>query len=500
MAKATIDGNDIARCTTRSRRPRSAAAPGEGPTLIEALTYRHKGHSRTDPRTYRPKGELEAWLARDPILRLEARPGDDGRRGTDDHRRSAHAAEAEDRRRRWSARSGWDEPDARGPARGRAGMSEMTFREAVRRRSPTRCRRPRVFFLGEDVAAAGGAFKVTEGLLRSSASARVLDTPISEQAIIGTAIGAAVKGLRPVAELMFADFAGVCFDQIANQLAKYRYMTGGQVSLPVTIRIANGAGLGFGAQHSQTVENWFLNVTGLLIVAPSTPADAYGLLRAAIREPEPGARSSSTRRSTTPAARWTPPRRCPRSARRRIARSGTDVTIVATQLMVHRALDAAEQLAADGVEAEVVDLRTLAPMDAGAVRESLGRTRNLVVVQEGAVGGRLGRKLVTQVATAGVALDSPPQLIASAGARCPTRPASRRPGYPAPSGSPMRSSSGQESADGRGVDGQAVGHHGGGHHRGVARAGGRHRRGGRRAGRDPDRQGHRRCWPPTTPG
>ena len=144
-----------------------------------------------------------------------------------------------------------------------------------------------VFLLGEDVGAAGGAFKTTEGLLERFGAERVLDTPISEQAIVGAAIGAAIKGLRPVAEIMFADFAGVCFDQIANELAKYRYMTGGQVTLPVTIRLANGAGAGFGSQHSQTVENWFLNVPGLKIAVPATPADAYGLLRAAVRDDDP---------------------------------------------------------------------------------------------------------------------------------------------------------------------------------------------------------------------
>jgi len=167
-------------------------------------------------------------------------------------------------------------------------MTEVTFREAIHQAlTEALGDDDRVFLLGEDIAAAGGAFKVTDGLMQRFGSDRVRDTPISEQAIIGTAIGAALKGLRPVAELMFADFTGVCFDQIANQLAKYRYMTGGQAGVPVTIRMANGAGGGFGAQHSQTVENWFLNVTGLVLVAPSTPQDMYSLLRASIQSPDP---------------------------------------------------------------------------------------------------------------------------------------------------------------------------------------------------------------------
>ena len=144
-----------------------------------------------------------------------------------------------------------------------------------------------VFVIGEDVGAAGGVFKATAGLYERFGGGRVVDTPISEQAIVGTAIGAAIQGLRPVVEIMFADFAAVCFDGIANELAKYRYMTGGQVTLPVTIRMAGGAGGGFGAQHSQAVENWFLNVVGLKLGVPGTPADAYALLRAAVRDPNP---------------------------------------------------------------------------------------------------------------------------------------------------------------------------------------------------------------------
>ncbi len=144
-----------------------------------------------------------------------------------------------------------------------------------------------VFLFGEDVAEAGGPFKLSDGLLERFGPRRVRDTPISEQAIIGTAIGSALSGLRPIAEIMFADFAGVCFDGIANELAKYRYMTGGQVNVPATIRLGNGAGAGFAAQHSQSVENWFINVPGLKIAVPGTPADAYGLLRSAIRDPDP---------------------------------------------------------------------------------------------------------------------------------------------------------------------------------------------------------------------
>ena len=167
-------------------------------------------------------------------------------------------------------------------------MSELTYREAVARALADELEQDeRVILLGEDVGAAGGVFQATAGLFDRFGPRRVRDTPISEQAIVGCALGAAVTGLRPVAEIMFADFAGVCFDQIANQLAKYRYMTGGQAAVPVTIRMANGGGGGFAAQHSQSVENWFLNVPGLKICVPGTPADCYGLLRSAIRDDNP---------------------------------------------------------------------------------------------------------------------------------------------------------------------------------------------------------------------
>ena len=165
---------------------------------------------------------------------------------------------------------------------------ELTYREAIAQAiADELASDPDVIFFGEDVGAAGGVFKSTVGLFERFGAERVRDTPISEQAIVGTAIGAAIMGLRPIAEIMFADFAGVCFDQLANQLAKYRYLTGGQASLPVTVRMANGAGAGFAAQHSQPTENWFLNIPGLKIAVPGTVEDCYGLLRAAVRDDNP---------------------------------------------------------------------------------------------------------------------------------------------------------------------------------------------------------------------
>ena len=291
-------------------------------------------------------------------------------------------------------------------------MSETTYRQAiVDALTDELASDESVFVLGEDVAAAGGVFKTTAGLLERFGPGRVLDTPISEQAIIGAAIGAAVSGLRPVAEVMFADFAGVCFDQIVNELAKYRYMTGGQVSVPVTIRLANGAGGGFGAQHSQAVENWFLNVPGLKICVPATPADAYGLLRAAIQDPDPVLffEHKALFNVTGPLAADRAPAGIGAAE---IVRGGAHATVLVTQLMRQRALDAAERLAAEGLELEVIDLRTLRPFDSRTVGESVRRTGRLVCVQECPNYGSWGASVTSQVVSAHFDyLDGPPLLI-----------------------------------------------------------------------------------------
>ncbi|HET6448658.1 MAG TPA: alpha-ketoacid dehydrogenase subunit beta [Conexibacter sp.] len=290
----------------------------------------------------------------------------------------------------------------------------VTYRQAITRAMADELDADeQVFVLGEDVAAAGGVFKATEGLFERFGATRVLDTPIAEQAIVGTAIGAAIQGLRPVAEIMFADFAGVCYDQIVNQLAKYRYMTGGQVTLPVTIRLASGAGTGFGAQHSQPVENWFLNVPGLKLVVPATPVDAYALLRAAVRDPDPVLffehkalfNLKGELPDEVPALEL---------GRAEVVRTGEHVTVVATQAMRHRALAAAELLADDDVAVELIDPRTLVPFDLAAVLASVERTNRLVVVQEASRGGSWGATLIAAVMEASFELlDAPPALVAA---------------------------------------------------------------------------------------
>ncbi|HEY4452130.1 MAG TPA: alpha-ketoacid dehydrogenase subunit beta [Solirubrobacteraceae bacterium] len=290
----------------------------------------------------------------------------------------------------------------------------VTVREALNRAlADSLAQDDDVFVIGEDVAANGGVFKITEGLLERFGPERIYDTPISEQAIIGCAIGSALSGLRPVAEIMFADFAAVCFDQLVNQMAKIRYMSGGQTALPVTVRMANGGGGAFAAQHSQTAENWFLNIPGLKLVAPSNPADAYGLLRAAIADPDPvlffehkGMYNDKGELAESPE-----PIEIGSAA---VLRPGENATVVASQAMVAQALKAAERLAEDGISIEVIDLRTIAPLDYATIGASVDRTNHLILVQESPVGGSWAATLVTAIVARNFeSLDAAPVVVAA---------------------------------------------------------------------------------------
>ncbi len=262
-------------------------------------------------------------------------------------------------------------------------MAKLTYRSAVAAAIAQEMRRDdSVVFLGEDIGAAGGVFKATEGLFAEFGPLRVRDTPISEQAILGAAMGAAMTGLRPIAEIMFSDFLAVCWDIVANEIAKTRYMTGGQISMPLVVRTANGGGGRFGAQHSQSVENWAMMVPGLKVVAPSSPADVKGLLAAAIRDPDPVI--FFEQKSLYGATGEVPDgEHVDALGTARVLRQGGDVTVCALAAMVPRALDAAEELAAvHGIEATVIDLRSLVPLDTRTVLSEVAKTGRLVTVEE----------------------------------------------------------------------------------------------------------------------
>lgn len=261
-------------------------------------------------------------------------------------------------------------------------MAELSYRDAVAHGIAQEMRRdPTLVMLGEDVAAAGGVFKTTVGLLDEFGPDRVRDTPISEQAILRAAMGAAMTGIPVIAEIMFSDFLAVCFDILVNEMAKTRYMTAGQVSIPVVVRTANGAGSRFGAQHSQSVENWAMMIPGLKVVAPSTPADVIGLMAAAVRDPDPVVffehKSLMAAKAEIPDGEIVD-----ELGTAKIRREGTDCTIVALALMVPRALEAAERLAVEGVAAEVIDVRSLVPLDTRTILESVARTGRLYTIEE----------------------------------------------------------------------------------------------------------------------
>ena len=262
-------------------------------------------------------------------------------------------------------------------------MAQLTYREAVTAGMQQEMRRdPNVVFLGEDVAAAGGVFKTTVGLLDEFGAKRVRDTPISEQAILGAAMGAAMTGLRPIAEIMFSDFFAVCWDIVANEIAKTRYMTDGQVKLPLVIKSGNGGGARFGAQHSQAVENWAMAVPGLKVVAPAFPADVKGLMAAAIRDDDPvlffESKSLYAVKGEVPDGDHVVP-----LGKANVVRQGKDVTIVALALMVPRALKAADMLKEQhGIDATVIDLRSLVPLDTQTILTEVAKTGRLVTVEE----------------------------------------------------------------------------------------------------------------------
>lgn len=266
-------------------------------------------------------------------------------------------------------------------------MAQLTCREAVPGALAQEMDRDeRVVLIGEDLSS-GGVFKTTAGLAERFGRDRVCDTPIVEQAIVGTALGAAMAGLRPVAEIMFSDFYATCWDQVVNEAAKVRYMTGGQVSVPMVVRSANGGGLGFGAQHSQSVESWAMTVPGLKIAAPSTPADLWGLLAGAIRDDDPVLvfehKALYALRGDVPDGEHVLP-----LGSAAVLREGRDVTLVGLAGTVRVCEEAAGTLAERGVEATVIDLRTLVPLDAQAVLDAVARTSRCVVVEEGP--GQLG--------------------------------------------------------------------------------------------------------------
>jgi acetoin:2,6-dichlorophenolindophenol oxidoreductase subunit beta len=276
----------------------------------------------------------------------------------------------------------------------------------------------RVFLMGEDIGVYGGAFQVTGDLVQRFGEERVMDTPISELGGAGVAVGAALTGMRPIFEFQFSDFATLAMEQIVNQAAKIRYMLGGEVSVPLVMRMPAGSGTGAAAQHSQSLEAWFGHVPGLKVIQPATPHDAKGMLLAAIADPDPVMifehKLLYKMKGPVPEGHYTVP-----IGRAEIVRPGRDVTIVATSIMVHRSIEAASLLAREGIDAEVIDLRTIRPMDTATLIESVKRTTRLVCVYEGVKTLGVGAEVSAAIAESEAFgyLDAP--IVRLGGAECP---------------------------------------------------------------------------------
>ena len=406
----TVDGNDGVEVYLVLREAVERARAGEGPTLIEAMTYRHGQHSlRVNLRDPRPEEELESWLDRDPIARMEKRLTGEG--GFTDQQLS-ETSRAVEEELETAVSYGRDSPEppvqamldavyAPHAAHAEPGPDTertLSYPEALNEALNQEMRRDdRVFLMGEDVGATGGIFGVSKGLMDRYGSERVRDTPISEATFVGCGVGAAIAGMRPVVEIQIFDFVALTMDMLVNQAAKFRFMLGGKPSVPLVVRGPQGGGIRLAAQHSQSLEAWFTHVPGLVVAAPSTPYDAKGLLVAAIRDDNPvifleqkllyvGATGP------VPEELYAIP-----LGKADIKREGTDVTVVATSAMVPRALSAATVLERDGISVEVVDPRTLQPLDEDTILASVRKTNRLLVVHEACVRGGFGAEVAAMV-------------------------------------------------------------------------------------------------------
>jgi pyruvate dehydrogenase E1 component beta subunit len=305
-------------------------------------------------------------------------------------------------------------------------MREITYAEAIREAMSEEMRRdPSVFILGEDIGVYGGAFGVTKGMLAEFGEERVRDTPLSECAIAGAAVGAAITGMRPIAEIMFSDFITIALDQLANQGAKIHYQFGGQVSVPMVLRTPGGSGTGAAEQHSQSLEAWVCHVPGLKVVIPSTPADAKGLLKTAIRDPNPVVfiEQKLLYRQKGPVPDAGEDLTIPLGVAD-VKRSGKDLTIVTYGRMVQRSLEAAKALASEGIEAEVIDIRSLVPLDAGCIIGSVKKTGKVMIVHEACRTGGFGGEIAAVIADseAFFHLDAPIRRVAGLDVPIPYNP------------------------------------------------------------------------------
>jgi 2-oxoisovalerate dehydrogenase E1 component len=429
-----VDGNDVVRTAALMAAVVERVRAGGGPMIVEAATYRWHGHYEGDPERYRSADEVRDWQEQDP-LRVHRRVLRDAgvkketiraleasvEQELDDVVAAARELPAPDVAslhdfvvRARPARDEPSPPDADAPV--------FRTMDAIRGALEAELASDdRVFVAGIDVGAGGNVFGLTRGLAEQFPD-RVRDTPISETAIMGLGVGSAMAGMRPVVEIMYLDFVGVCLDQLLNQAAKLPFMTGGAAEMALTVRTQFGAGRSSGSQHSQSLEALLAHIPGLTVVMPSTPADTYGLLRAAIQDPNPVIvienRLLYGKKGPQPPDGFVLP-----IGRAAVVREGTDVTLVSVSRMVHDALAAAEEVVADGVSVEVIDLRTVAPLDTATILESVHKTSRLLIAHEAVVPFGIGAEIAATVARDGFwDLDAPIERLGAAATPPPYAP------------------------------------------------------------------------------
>ena len=429
-----VDGNDVAATAAAMEDVVLAARAGRGPAVVEAATYRWHGHYEGDPQRYRTPDEVQAWEARDPLLVHGSRLRQVGVGDVEIKAIEASITEELDEAVQVARRFGSPDPAtltdfvvrAR-PVRQESpppGEDAPVFRTMDAIRSALEAELAtddRVFVAGIDVGAGGNVFGLTRGLA-DQFGGRVRDTPISETAIVGLGVGSAMAGMRPVVELMYLDFLGVCFDQLLNQAAKLPFMTGGVAEMALTVRTQFGAGRSSGSQHSQSLEALLAHIPGLSVVMPSTPADTYGLLRAAIQDPNPVVfienRLLYGMKGPQPPSDHVVP-----IGKSAVVRSGSHVTVVSVSRMVHEAIAAAERLEDEGISVEVIDLRTVAPLDTVPILDSVHKTSRLLIAHEAVVPFGIGAEIAATVAREGFwDLDAPIERIGAAATPPPYAP------------------------------------------------------------------------------
>ncbi len=431
---AAVDGNDVVATAALMGHVVDGVRDGQGPFVVEAATYRWHGHYEGDPERYRSADEVEEWRSRDPLLVHEtvlrrAGVGDDELKSLEAST-AAILDSAVEAARRLAAPAAATLTDfvvrprvARAePARPAADAPMFRTMDAVRSALAAELAEDgRVFLAGVDVGAGGNVFGLTRGLA-DEFPGRVRDTPISETAIIGLGVGAAMAGMHPVVELMYLDFIGVCFDQLLNQAAKLPFMTGGAADMALTVRTQFGAGRSSGSQHSQSLEALLAHIPGLSVVMPSTPADTYGLLRSSIQDPNPVV-FIENRQLYGLKGPQPPPDYVLPIGRAAVVRAGSDITVVSVSRMVHEALAAADAVEADGISVEVIDLRTVAPLDMESILASVHKTSRLLIAHEAVVPFGIGAEIAATVAREGFwDLDAPIERIGAAPTPSPYSP------------------------------------------------------------------------------